>query len=76
MFNDTVFVIQSIPADKTIPAMYWSVFETTLGDYGAWSFDVQNAKQYQTVAAAWEFASTNDGLNLTDDQFHILPYIH
>ena len=56
--------------------LYWSVIESGLGPYGFWSFDIQDAKQHKTVGAAQEFASSPDGLNLDDDHFNTLPYIH
>ena len=70
-----VFVIQhSVSGDKG-PSLYWSMIKSDRGSYGVWSFNVQDAVHYNTVAEAGEYASAYGGLNLTDDQFHILPYI-
>ena len=75
-FAEIAYIIRCLPSADVHPPLYWSVFESDHESYGVWSFDVQDAKLYKTVGEAQEFSSSPDGLNLNDDQFDILPYIH
>jgi hypothetical protein len=76
MSSNTGFIIQSIPFQAKAPALYWTVVETDRGRIGVWGFEITDAERYKSVAAAWEYATAYGGLKLSDDQFHILPYIY
>ena len=76
MSETKAFIIVSVPSGSGRPAVYWSEIDSDLGQVGVWSFEITDAKRYPTTDEAWEFASSTDGLNLSDDQFIILPYIY
>lgn len=75
MFSPVAYIIRVVLPTSERTSVYWSAIEADGHEYAVWSFEVQDAKKYKTAAAASEFASSTHGLNLSDDDFQILPYI-